>query len=250
MGEASGGGTLILIRHGESLWNQANRFTGWMDPPLSEAGKEEARSAGRRIREEGIQPVVAHVSVLRRAIHTLWLLLDEMDAPWLPVRSSFRLNERHYGALQGANKAEIARIHGAEAAARWRRSFTGTPPPLATDHPDHPRKDRRYRNIPPDQLPSTESLADAQKRVLADFEEGIAPHLAEGPALVVAHGNSLRALIMKLEGMDPEAVAALNVPTGIPLVYELGRDLRVTEKRFLAVPEELAGRLALAAHRT
>ncbi len=241
--------TLILLRHGESTWNRENRFTGWMDAPLSGDGRDEARRAGRRIREEAIQPWAAHTSMLRRAIHTLWLVLDEIDAPWLATCCTHRLNERHYGALQGSDKAEIARIHGAEATARWRRSFTGTPPPLAGDHPDHPRRDRRYRDIAPELLPSTESLADTQKRVLAHFEEAIAPDLARGPVLVVAHGNSLRSLIMRLEDLSPDAITGHNVPTGIPLVYELDDRGRVAGKRCLAPPEELARRMKLAAGR-
>ncbi len=243
------GRTLILLRHGESTWNRENRFTGWMDAPLSDVGRAEARRAGMRLREEAILPVAAHTSLLQRAIHTLWLALDEIDAPWLPTRCSHRLNERHYGALQGSDKAEVARIHGAEATARWRRSFTGTPPPLAADHPDHPSRDRRYRNIPPESLPSTESLADTRKRVLAHFEEAILPDLERGPVLVVAHGNSLRALIMDLEDLDPAAIAERNVPTGIPLVCQLDGRGKAAKTRYLAPPEELARRVQLAAGR-
>ncbi len=242
-------GTLVLLRHGESVWNRENRFTGWLDAPLSDAGREEARRAGARLREAGILPAAAHASALQRAIHTLWLVLDGIEAPWIPTRCSWRLNERHYGALQGADKAEIASRHGEEATMRWRRSFDGTPPPLPEDHPDHPRRDRRYRDVPPALLPATESLADAQRRVLAHFEESIVPDLREGPVLVVAHGNSLRSLIMRLDDLSPAEIAGRNVPTGIPVIYRLDRNGRATDKRWLAPPDELRSRVALAERR-
>ena len=241
--------TLILIRHGESVWNLANRFTGWTDVPLTDTGREEARRAGDRLREAGIVPVAAHVSVLRRAIETLDEVLERSGLTTLPIRSAWELNERHYGALQGLNKAEIEVQFGRERTLAWRRSFAVRPPLLAADDSRSPRFDPLYSGIPPDRLPLGESLQDTLHRVIPYWERAIAPDLGAGPVLVAAHGNSLRALAMHLERLEPDEIRGRNIPTGIPFVYRLDARLRVLDHRYLADAEELQAGIARAAHR-
>lgn len=237
---------LILLRHGQSDWNLENRFTGWVDVDLSERGVAEAHSAGQQIREAGIRFDLAWTSVLKRAIHTLWIVLDELDAAWLPVHRDWRLNERHYGALQGLNKAETAARHGDEQVHIWRRSFDIPPPPLAADHPDHPRFDLRYQGIEPAALPAAESLKITLDRVLPFWEAEIAPALRSGQRiLIAAHGNSLRAIVKHLDGISNEDIAQLNIPTGMPLAYTLDGDLNVLDRHFLA-GEEAAAEAAAA----
>jgi 2,3-bisphosphoglycerate-dependent phosphoglycerate mutase len=217
--------TLVLLRHGESAWNRENRFTGWYDCGLSERGRAEAREAGRLLAGEGMDVRVAHTSVLTRAIETLTLALAEMDRLWIPVRGHWRLNERHYGALQGLNKAETLAEHGEERFAQWRRSYDIAPPPAAPDSPHHPRQDTRYRDVPPDQLPATECLKDVVGRLAPYWHDQIVPDLRTGdPVLVAAHGNSLRALVKHLDCISDADIAGVNIPTGIPLVYRLGQD--------------------------
>ncbi len=238
MSSDSASANLVLVRHGQSQWNLENRFTGWIDVDLTEQGVSEARRAGRQIREAGIEFDAAWTSVLRRAIHTLWIILDEIDAPWLPVTRDWRLNERHYGALQGLNKAETAAQHGNEQVRIWRRSYDIPPPPLDRDHPDHPRRDRRYRSVPPEALPAAESLKLTLERVLPWWESQMIPALRAGRrVLVAAHGNSIRAIVKHLEAIPDDEIARLNIPTGMPLAYSLdaGRsEVRVLDRRYLA----------------
>lgn len=230
--------TLVLLRHGESQWNKENRFTGWTDVPLSPKGVEEARAAGRLMREEGLAFDVAFVSVLKRAIKTLWLALEEMDLMWIPVRNSWRLNERHYGALQGLDKAETAAKHGMDKVQIWRRSFDVPPPPLEAGDPRNPARDPRYASLAPGDLPLTECLKDTIDRMMVYWREAIEPALRKGErVLVAAHGNSLRALVMSLDGVSREKIVDLNIPTGIPLVYELTDDLKPLSSRYLGDPE-------------
>jgi 2,3-bisphosphoglycerate-dependent phosphoglycerate mutase len=225
---------LALLRHGESEWNRDNRFTGWTDVDLSERGIQEAHRAGQLLREGDFAFDVAYTSVLKRAIRTLWLVLDNLDLLWLPVRRSWRLNERHYGALQGLNKLETAGKFGAEEVILWRRSYSVRPPALALDDKRHPRFDPRYADLRPDELPATESLKDTLERVLPYWHEVIAPELARGQrVLVAAHGNSLRALVKYLDGISDEEIPALNIPTGVPLVYELDGQLGVRKSYYL-----------------
>ena len=225
---------LVLVRHGQSIWNVENLFTGWTDVDLSAPGCEEARQAGRELAREGIQPDVVFTSVLKRAIRTQWLMLDELDLLWLPVARSWRLNERHYGALQGLNKAQTVERHGEEQVKIWRRSYDIPPPPLALDDQRHPRFDRRYADVPAADLPATESLKDTLARVLPYWEQSIVPQLKAGrQVLVVAHGNSLRALVKMLDGLSEQAVVELNIPTGVPLLYEFDAALRPIGSRYL-----------------
>ena len=225
---------LVLLRHGESVWNRENRFTGWTDVDLSDSGCEEARSAGRLMASEGFEFNVAYTSVLTRAIRTLWIALDEMSLLWLPVHRAWQLNERHYGALQGLNKAETAAQHGEAQVLTWRRSYDTPPPALEPDDSRHPSHDRRYRNIPPDRLPLTESLKDTVARFLPYWQETIAPDIRAGQCvLIVAHGNSLRALIKHLDQISDEAIVGLNIPTGVPLAYQLDDELRPVDKAYL-----------------
>src|ERR1700736_2874021 len=217
--------TLVLLRHGESAWNRENRFTGWYDCDLSPRGEEEARAAGRLLAAEGLDVRMAHTSVLIRAVRTLGLALESAGRLWVPVHRHWRLNERHYGALQGLDKAETLAEHGEERYMEWRRSYDIPPPPVAADSPQHPRHDTRYRDVPPDQLPATECLRDVVERMLPYWHDRIAADLLIGdPVLVDAHGNSLRALVKHLEGISDRDIAALNIPTGIPLVYQLAPD--------------------------
>jgi 2,3-bisphosphoglycerate-dependent phosphoglycerate mutase len=232
---------LVLLRHGESEWNKENRFTGWTDVPLSTTGVEEATAAGKLLVKEGYVFDVAFTSVLRRAIKTLWLALEEMDLMWIPVHNSWRLNERHYGALQGLNKAETAELHGMEQVTLWRRSYDVPPPPLAPDDPRYPGGDPRYASLTPEELPRAESLKDTVARFLPYWHETIAPTVRSGKRVVIAaHGNSLRALVKYLDRMNDEAIVGLNIPTGIPLVYELDDDLRPLRSYYLGDTEAAA----------
>jgi len=225
---------LVLLRHGESTWNQENRFTGWTDVDLTEKGRGEARAAGQLLKAEGFDFDIAYSSVLKRAIRTLWLALDEMDRLWLPVERTWRLNERHYGALQGLNKAETAAAHGDAMVKVWRRSYDTPPPPLTADDPRHPSQDRRYAGMTPADLPLTESLKDTVARFLPYWDATIAPAVRSGQrVLIAAHGNSLRALVKHLDGMSEADIVELNIPTGIPLVYELDDQLRPVRKYYL-----------------
>ncbi|MEM7203192.1 MAG: 2,3-diphosphoglycerate-dependent phosphoglycerate mutase [Planctomycetota bacterium] len=233
---------LVLLRHGESLWNKENRFTGWYDVDLSETGVAQARQAGRLMRQEGLSFDVAYTSLLKRAIKTLWLALEEMDLMWLPVHRCWRLNERHYGALQGLDKKETAAKHGAEQTHIWRRSYDTPPPALSEDSEHWPGRDPRYQDLAPDQVPKTECLKDTVERFLPYWHETIAPALQEGQrVLIAAHGNSLRALVKYLDHMSDEDIVGLNIPTGQPLLYELDDDLKpVRESRYLGDAEEIA----------
>jgi 2,3-bisphosphoglycerate-dependent phosphoglycerate mutase len=240
---------LVLLRHGESQWNLENRFTGWTDVGLSARGKREARAAGRLLAREGFDFDLTFTSYLKRAILTLDLTLEAMDRLWLPVVRHWRLNERHYGALQGLNKAETAARHGEKQVAAWRRSYDSPPPPLALDDPRHPRHDPRYRDLSPDLLPATESLADVVARMLPFWHDFMVPALRAGRrVLVSAHGNSMRALVKHLDGISDEDIPALNIPTGIPLVYELDGDLAAVGRRYLGDPAkaEAAARVVAA----
>ena len=229
---------LVLLRHGESTWNKENRFTGWTDVGLSEKGVQEAIESGRVLRQEGYVFDVAYTSVLKRAIKTLWLALEEMDLMWIPVHLSWRLNERHYGALQGLNKAETAERHGLEQTQLWRRSYDIPPPALKPDDPRHPGKDPRYATLRAEELPLTECLKDTVERFLPYWHETIAPAVRNGRrVLVSAHGNSLRALVKYLDGISDDEIVGLNIPTGIPLVYELTDDLKPRGHRYLGDPE-------------
>jgi 2,3-bisphosphoglycerate-dependent phosphoglycerate mutase len=240
--------TLVLLRHGESTWNKENRFTGWTDVDLSDRGREEAREAGRLLREGGYTFDLAYTSVLKRAIRTLWIALDELDQMWLPVVKDWRLNERHYGGLQGLNKAETAAKHGEDQVKIWRRSYDIPPPPLTADDPRHAAREPRYRHIPPAEVPLTESLKDTVQRFLPYWHDTIVPTIRRGDrVLIAAHGNSLRALVKYLDGMSDQAIVELNIPTGIPLVYELDDDLKPVRHFYLgdaAAAEEAAARVA------
>jgi 2,3-bisphosphoglycerate-dependent phosphoglycerate mutase len=225
---------LVLLRHGESTWNLENRFTGWTDVDLTKKGEDEARESGRQMAEEGLDFGILHTSVLLRAIRTAELALVEMNLSWLPVTRHWRLNERHYGALQGLDKKETAEIHGAEQVKIWRRSYDIAPEPVAPDDPGHPRHDPRYRQLPPELLPATECLKDVVERMLPYWYDRIVPDLMAGNRpLVVAHGNSLRALVMHLDGLSEAEVVDLNIPTGVPLVYELDSDMAKVSSRYL-----------------
>jgi 2,3-bisphosphoglycerate-dependent phosphoglycerate mutase len=239
---------LVLLRHGESRWNRENRFTGWTDVDLTEAGCAEARAAGELLAREGYSFELAYTSVLRRAIRTLWITLDALDQMWLPTVHSWRLNERHYGALQGLDKAQTAARYGEEQVLQWRRSFAVAPDALPADDPRWPGNDPRYRHLTPEQLPRTESLKDTVARVVPFWNDSIAPAIARGRrALVVAHGNSMRALIKHLEGIPDDAIVALNIPTGRPLVYEFDADLRPLRRYYLGDPDEIARAAAAVA---
>jgi 2,3-bisphosphoglycerate-dependent phosphoglycerate mutase len=229
---------LVLLRHGESEWNKENRFTGWTDVDLSEKGRTEARDAGRLMVAEKFEFDLAYTSVLKRAIRTLWITLDEMDLVWIPEYHSWRLNERHYGALQGLNKAETAARHGEAQVKIWRRSYDIPPPPLTPDDPRHPSRDRRYGDLKPSELPLTESLKDTVARFLPYWHETIAPRIAAGKkVLIAAHGNSLRALVKYLDNVPEDEIVELNIPTGMPLVYLLNDDLQPLQKFYLGDPE-------------
>ena len=229
---------LMLLRHGESAWNKENRFTGWTDVRLTPKGIEEAKEAGRLMKQEGFVFDIAYTSVLSRAIQTLWLALEEMDLMWIPVVNDYRLNERHYGGLQGLNKAETAEKHGADQVKIWRRSYDIPPPVLTIDDPRHPSKDPRYASLDPAVLPLTESLKDTVARFLPFWHDTIAPMVKSGKRVIIAaHGNSLRALVKYLDNISEADIVELNIPTGIPLVYELDKDLKPISSRYLGDPE-------------
>ena len=229
---------LVLLRHGQSQWNLENRFTGWTDVDLTEQGKQEAETAGKLFLEEGYTFDLAYTSVLKRAIRTLWIVLDKMDLMWIPVTRSWKLNERHYGALQGLNKAETAKKHGAEQVKIWRRSYVTPPPPLSEDDERLPAKDARYAGIPKNQLPAAEALKHTVDRFLPYWFDQIVPSIKAGKkVLICAHGNSLRALVMHLDNISEDDILELNIPTGIPLVYELDADLKPIKHYYLGDPE-------------
>jgi 2,3-bisphosphoglycerate-dependent phosphoglycerate mutase len=236
------------MRHGESQWNLENRFTGWTDVDLTDTGREQARKAGELLKQEGYRFDIAYTSVLKRAIRTLWIALDAMDAMYTPIHNNWRLNERHYGALQGLNKAETAAQYGDEQVLVWRRAYAIAPNPLELDDPRHPRFDSRYAKVPADQLPATECLKDTVERVLPIWNESIAPAIRAGRnVLIAAHGNSLRALIKHLDGISDDDIVALNIPTGQPLVYELDDDLKPIRHYYLGDPAEIEAAMAAVA---
>jgi 2,3-bisphosphoglycerate-dependent phosphoglycerate mutase len=234
-------GRLILVRHGQSTWNLENLFTGWTDVDLAPLGRTEAQQAGRELLRERLTIDVSFTSVLRRAIRTLWIMLDEMDCMWVPVERSWRLNERHYGALQGLDKARTVAQYGEAQVKLWRRSYDIPPPPLAADDPRHPRFDPRYAGVDPRELPASESLRDTLVRVLPFWHARIAPELRSGRnVLVVAHGNSLRAMVKMLDDVSESEITELNIPTGVPLAYELDAELRPRVSRYLGDPAAIA----------
>jgi 2,3-bisphosphoglycerate-dependent phosphoglycerate mutase len=234
-------GKLILVRHGQSTWNLENLFTGWTDVDLSAQGRAEAIQAGQELLKERLAADIAFTSVLKRAIRTLWIMLDEMDRMWLPVERSWRLNERHYGALQGLDKAQTVAQHGEAQVKIWRRSYDIAPPPLGIDDRRHPRFEARYAGVAPQELPASESLKDTLERVLPFWHARIAPELrAGGNVLVVAHGNSLRAMVKMLDGVAESEITELNIPTGVPLLYELDGELRPRGSRYLGDPAAIA----------
>ena len=240
---------LVLLRHGESTWNEENRFTGWVDVDLSERGRAEALEAGQLLREAGYGFDLAYTSVLKRAIRTLHIVLDALDLLWIPVTKDWRLNERHYGALQGLNKAETAAAHGEAQTKVWRRSYDIPPPPLTVDDERHPSRDPRYAKLKPEDLPLAESLKDTVARFLPFWRETIAPTVRSGQRVVVAaHGNSLRALVMYLDDMSETAIVELNIPTGIPLVYELDDRLKPIRHYYLGDPAAAAAAAARVAN--
>ncbi len=239
---------LVLVRHGQSIWNKENRFTGWTDVDLTEEGRAEAKAAGELVREAGYTFDVAYTSVLKRAIRTLWIMLDELDRMWIPVHRSWRLNERHYGGLQGLNKAETAEQHGEEQVKVWRRSYDTPPPELTRDDDRFPGNDPRYADVSPDALPTTEALSHTIDRVLPYWNDVIAPDIKAGKKVVIAaHGNSLRALVKYLDGMSPDEIMGLNIPTGVPLVYELDENMKPTKSFYLGDAEEAAKKAAAVA---
>ena len=232
--------TVVLLRHGESTWNEENRFTGWTDVDLSKKGLAEAKRAGQKLKAEGFIFDVAFTSVLKRAIHTLWMTLDEMDQIWIPISNSWRLNERHYGALQGLNKAETAAKYGEKQVMLWRRSYDIQPPALTADDPRYPGHDPRYKDLDPRDIPFTECLKDTVARFLPLWHETIAPTIRSGQRVIIAaHGNSLRALVKYLDNVSDEEIVELNIPTGMPLVYKLDDDLNPLTHHYLAAPEEI-----------
>ena len=232
--------TIVLLRHGESAWNLDNRFTGWTDVDLTPKGIEEAGESGRLLLEAGYTFDVAYTSVLKRAIRTLWIVLDRMDLMWIPVHRSWRLNERHYGALQGLNKAETAAQHGEAQVKIWRRSYDVPPPALTEDDPRHPGRDRRYAGLTAAELPLTESLKHTVARFLPYWHETIAPSVRDGKrVLIAAHGNSLRALVKYLDNISEQDIVELNIPTGVPLVYELDADLKPLRHYYLGDQDEI-----------
>jgi 2,3-bisphosphoglycerate-dependent phosphoglycerate mutase len=240
--------TLILLRHGESEWNLANRFTGWIDVDLTDEGRRQAARAGQQIRDEGFQVDIAFTSVLKRAIRTLWIALDEMDQMWVPVIRAWQLNERHYGGLQGLNKSETAKKYGEDQVKIWRRSYDVPPPPLDLNDPMHPRFERRYGHLDPVVLPATESLAITLDRVMPFWANTVVPHLKLGQTvLIAAHGNSLRALVKHLSKISDKDIIELNIPTGVPRVYELDENLNVLSDRYLGDADAVAAAAAAVA---
>jgi 2,3-bisphosphoglycerate-dependent phosphoglycerate mutase len=241
-------GSLVILRHGQSTWNAANLFTGWHDVPLTDVGTAEATQAGFTMSEEGLSFDIAHTSVLTRAVVTAHLALDAMGLVWLPLQRSWRLNERHYGALQGLDKKATTERHGAEQTHLWRRSFDVPPPPVPVDSPEHPVNDPRYRLLAPDVLPASECLADVVTRVLPYWYDTLVPQLRAGlDVLVVAHGNSLRALVMHLEVIDRDDIAELNIPTGAPRRYTFDDQLNVTSAAYLGDADAVAAAAAAVA---
>ncbi len=229
---------LVLLRHGESTWNKENRFTGWKDVDLSERGVLEAIEAGRVLKMEGFQFRVAFTSYLTRAIRTLWLTLEEMDLLWIPVYKTWRLNEKHYGILQGLNKSEMAEKYGDQQVLLWRRSYDVPPPPMEIDDPRHPRFDRRYRDLKPSEIPATESLKETVERIVPYWKETISKRLMEdGEVLVAAHGNSLRGIVKYLKNISNEDIVGLNLPTGIPYIFEFDDEMNLQKDYFLGDPE-------------
>jgi 2,3-bisphosphoglycerate-dependent phosphoglycerate mutase len=240
---------IVLLRHGESVWNKENLFTGWTDVDLSEQGRIEAKRAGELLKAEGFTFDVAFTSVLKRAIRTLWTVLDELDLMWIPVEHSWRLNERHYGALQGLNKAQTAAKYGDEQVLIWRRSYDIPPPALEESDPRQPGTDPRYRGLSPRELPRTECLKDTVARFLPYWHEPIVPAVRAGKKVIIAaHGNSLRALIKYLDNISDQEIVGLNIPTGIPLVYELDDQLKPSRHYYLGDPEEVARAAAAVAN--
>jgi len=240
---------LVLVRHGESLWNQQNLFTGWTDVDLSDKGVKEAHEGGVSLKEQGYEFDVAFTSVLKRAIKTLNIVQEEIDQLWIPVVRSWRLNERHYGALQGLNKSQTAEKHGEEQVLIWRRAYDIAPPPLSEDDEMYPGKQRRYQSLKPEELPRTECLKDTVARVLPFWQSDIAPAITSGKrVIVVAHGNSLRALIKYLDNISDSEIVSLNLPTGIPLVYELDAELKPVKHYYLADDATVAAALAAVAN--
>jgi len=240
---------LVLLRHGESTWNKENRFTGWTDVDLSAKGLQEASESGEALRKEGFVFDIAYTSVLKRAIRTLWITLDKMDQMWIPVYNSWRLNERHYGALQGLNKSETAQKFSEEQVLVWRRSYDTPPPPLEKTDSRWPGNDVRYSDLSPKDVPLTECLKDTVARFLPYWHETIAPSIKSGKkVLIAAHGNSLRALVKYLDNVSDEEIVGLNIPTGIPLVYELDQNLKPIKHYYLADPEKLNNAIASVAN--
>lgn len=240
---------LVLVRHGQSTWNLENRFTGWTDVGLTDLGREEAYEAGKLLRESGYIFDVAYTSVLRRAIQTLWIVLEEMNLEWIPVTKAWELNERHYGALQGLNKAETAQKYGEVQVKIWRRSYDTPPPALELDDERHPRFDPRYVSLMPEQLPATESLKITLDRVLPYWHSTLSPVIKSGKRVIVAaHGNSIRALVKYLDDISDAEITELNIPTGLPLVYELDEDLKPIKSYYLGDPEEAAKKAAAVAN--
>lgn len=242
---------LVLLRHGESIWNLENKFTGWTDVGLSEKGVKEAHTAAQWLKKEGYTFDLAYTSVLKRAIKTLWIVLEDMDLMWIPVYRSWRLNERHYGALQGLNKIEMVEKYGEEQVMKWRRSYDIRPPALAENDPRAPIHDPRYRQLKPQEIPLTECLKDTVARFLPYWHEVIAPMLQQGKkVLIAAHGNSLRALVKYLDAVSDEAIVSLNIPTGIPLVYELDKKLKAVKHYYLGDPETIKNAIESVASQT
>lgn len=240
---------LVLVRHGQSVWNLENRFTGWTDVGLTDQGRAEAHKAGRLLKEEGYIFDVAYTSVLRRAIQTLWIVLEEMNLEWIPVTNAWQLNERHYGALQGLNKSEMAKKFGEEQVHIWRRSYDVPPPALESTDERHPRFDPRYASLTPEQLPATESLKITLERVLPYWHSTLTPVIKSGKRVIIAaHGNSMRALVKYLDNISDEDIPGLNIPTGLPLVYELDDDLKAIKSYYLGDPEEAARKAAAVAN--
>lgn len=240
---------LVLIRHGESVWNKENRFTGWKDVDLSEKGLKEAAAAGELLKNEGFVFDIAYTSVLKRAIRTLWHIMDEMDLMWIPVQREWRLNERHYGALQGLNKAETAEKHGEEQVKMWRRSYDIPPPALEKSDERYPGHDPRYHHLDESQIPLSECLKDTVDRVLPLWHETIVPTIQSGKRVIIAaHGNSLRALIKYLDGISEQDIVGLNVPTGMPLVYELDENMQPTNRYYLGDEEAVKAAMAAVAN--
>ncbi len=239
---------IVLIRHGESTWNKENRFTGWTDVDLSEKGREEAKKAGQLLKKEGFVFDVAFTSLLKRAIRTLWMTLDEMDLMWIPIHHSWRLNERHYGSLQGLNKSETAAKFGEEQVLIWRRSYDIPPTPLSKDDERYPGKDARYKNLKESELPLTECLKDTVARVLVHWNEAVVPQIKAGKRVIIAaHGNSLRALVKYLDNISDEDIVHSNIPTGMPLVYELDQNLKAVKHYYLGDPAEVEKAMAAVA---